>query len=301
MKPVARCLLHDTRELSSKISRPPSITGPTVYPSSEVLTGKCQPHSILQPHFKMAEHLIGLIQNLQSGCEIYDSAFVPIRERHTKSSSPRVDRALDALADVLVSDKSEVFAIAARMTHERIVLTISTNTSARVEAMNHLKCIWEQLIAVGNEYAGIQQQHKRPLTLHDDAMTTTTTTTTTSRELPKHNLLETKRPIAEKFRRYMYEYSSQELVQRLEEARLESLELLRDKSSTENLRELLDRIIRFLKRLFDILDASPNELPEGEDFGKFCLGLDAIDTFVHKLFGDDDCAKEFDFLDRIFS
>ena len=251
--------------------------------------------------------MIGLIQNLQSDCEIYDSTFVPIRGRHTKSSSPRVDRALDALADVLVSDKSEVFAIVARMTHERIVLTISTNTSARVEAMNHLKCIWEQLIAVGNEYAGIQQQHKRPLTLHDDAMTTTTTitttttTTTTSRELPKHNLLETKRPIAENFRRYMYEYSSQELVQRLEEARLESLELLRDKSFTENLRELLDRIIRFLKRLFEVLDAWPNELPEGEDFGKFCLGLDAIDTFVRKLFDDDDCARELDFLDRIFS
>lgn len=214
----------------------------------------------------MAEHLIGLIQDLQSDCEIYDSAFLSIKENHKKSPSSRVNQALDALADVLVSDKSDVFAIAARMTRDKLILTISTNTSAKLKAMSHLNCIWGHLNAVGNEYAGLQQQQKRPLALDDDAMTTT------SLELPKHDISKAKRMIAEDFRRYMYEYSSQELLQRLEEARLGSLEeLLRGKSLTENLRELLDRIIQLLKRVFEVLDASPNELPEGEDLGKFVL------------------------------
>lgn len=249
----------------------------------------------LQPHFKMAEHLIGLIQDLQSNCEIYDSNFDPIKKRHKKSSYSYVNQALDALADVLVSDKSDVFAIAARMTRDKLILTISTNTSAKLKAIDHLNCIWGHLNAVGNEYAGLQQQQKRPLALDDDAMTTT------SLELPKHDISKAKRMIAEDFRRYMYEYSSQELLQRLEETRLGSLELLRDKSLTENLRELLDRIIHLLKRVFEVLDASPNELPEGEDLGKFCLGLDAIDTFVRKLFDDDGCVKEVDLLDALFS
>ncbi|ODM21494.1 hypothetical protein SI65_02338 [Aspergillus cristatus] len=98
----------------------------------------------------------------------------------------------------------------------------------------------------------------------------------------------------------MYKYSSQKLLQHLEKIGLESLELVRDKSSTKKLQEQLDKIIRFLKRVFEILDASPNELPEGVDLGKFCLGLDVIDTFIRKLFDDDDCIKELDFLDITF-
>ena len=78
----------------------------------------------------MTEHLIGLIQDLQCNCEIYDSAF-------------------DALADVLVSGKSDVFAIAARMTREKLILTISTYTSAKLKAIDHLNCIWEHLNAIG--------------------------------------------------------------------------------------------------------------------------------------------------------
>ena len=99
----------------------------------------------------------------------------------------------------------------------------------------------------------------------------------------------------------MYEYSSKILLQRLEEAGLGSLELLRDNSWAKSLREPLDRIIRLLKRVPEVLGASPNELPEGEDFGKFCLYSDVIDSFICKLFDYDDCAKELDFLDAMSS
>ena len=143
------------------------------------------PLHILQPHFKMAEHLIGLIQDLQSDCEIYDSAFLSIKENHKKSPSSRVNQALDALADVLVSDKSDVFAIAARMTRDKLILTIATNTSAKLKAIDHPNCIWKHLNAIGNEYAGLQQQQKCPLALDDDAMTTTF-----------HDIFEAKRMIA---------------------------------------------------------------------------------------------------------
>ena len=111
----------------------------------------------------MAKRLICLIQNLQYDCEICDSASVPIKERLKESSSSRVNRALDALADVFVSDKSGVFAIAARMIYGKVMLTISTNTSARENEMDHIHCICEHLNALGNEYMRrIQQQQKCP-------------------------------------------------------------------------------------------------------------------------------------------
>ena len=103
----------------------------------------------LGPHFKMTEYLIGLIQDLQCNCEIYDSAFDSTKKRHKKSSSSPVNQAFDALADVLVSGKSDVFAIAARMTRKKLILTISTYTSAKLKAIDHLNCIWEHLNAIG--------------------------------------------------------------------------------------------------------------------------------------------------------
>lgn len=95
----------------------------------------------------MAEHLICLIQDLQSNCEIYDSTFDPIKKMHKKPSSSYVNQALDALADVLVSDsdKSEVFDIAARTTRDKLILTISTNTSAKLKAMDHLSSVQFQM------------------------------------------------------------------------------------------------------------------------------------------------------------
>jgi len=69
---------------------------------------KIFPRLLQDPYFKMAEHLIGSIQDLRSKCEPYDSAFDPFKNKHKKLPSYRVDRALGALANVLVSEKSEV-------------------------------------------------------------------------------------------------------------------------------------------------------------------------------------------------
>ncbi|ODM23885.1 hypothetical protein SI65_01475 [Aspergillus cristatus] len=160
----------------------------------------------------MAEHLIGLIQDLQSKGEPYDPAFDSFKNKRKKPSSYHVDRALDALANVLVSEKTEVFAVAARMAHDKLNLTITANFDPKEKTIKHTQRIWEYLNTLGDEYARMQRQQKCPQTHDGDDDEDDAPPPKPSKE---GKLFNAQRLIAEDFKRYMYEHSLQNLLQRL--------------------------------------------------------------------------------------
>lgn len=63
------------------------------------------------------------------------------------------------------------------------------------------------------------------------------------------------------------------------------------------LQELIEKITEVLDGVFKILAASPDELPKGEEFSRFSLGLDVIDVFVCDIFDDNGCVKALNKLD----
>lgn len=248
----------------------------------------------------MAEHLIGLIRDLQSKCETHDSAFDPINKKHKKPSSYRVNRVLDALADVLVSEESEVFAVAARMAPDKLTLTITSNANVKERTIKHIQRIWEYLNALGDEYARMQRQQKCSLTRDGDD--------DDDEDAPPPKLqemFEAQRLIAKDFKLYMYEHSLQKLLQRLhggspERTGFESLKLVKDnKLLSKKSQQSLEKIVEALNSVFELLAASSNELPKGEDFGDFSLDIDLIDALVREMF--DDCIEELHHLDYFSS
>lgn len=249
----------------------------------------------------MIEHLIGLIQDFQSKCETYKSAFDPVNKKHKDPSYYRVNRPLDALADVLVSEESEVFAVVARMAPDKLTLTIASNANMKESTIKHIQRIWEYLNVLGDDYARIQRQQECSL-IHDgddDKEEDEDAPPPTLQEM-----FEAQRLIAEDFKRYMYEHSLQKLLQRLhggspERTGFESLKLVKDsKLLSKKSQQSLDKIVEVLNSVFELLAASSNELPR-EDFGDFSLDIDLIDVLVRDMF--DHCVDELHNLDYFSS